>query len=144
MNRNVFLSYSHTNKTKESALKIANSLNAMGLHVWLDQNEIKVGDSLKEAIEKGINESSCIIALVAPHDKESIYYQEELKTALSKGKPIFPVIINNATPDDLPELIKDKLAINVSNNESELVKLYKAIDENRSTWSKVREYLVNR
>lgn len=144
MNRNVFLSYSHDNKTKEPALKIANSLNEMGLHVWLDQLEIKVGESWKEAVEKGINDSSCVIALVSPHDKESLHYQEELQTALSKGKPIFPVIINNASAEDLPEPIKDKQAINVSNSYAELVKLYEAIDGNRSMWSKVREYLVNR
>lgn len=144
MNRNVFLSYSHNNKTKEPALKIANSLNEMGLNVWLDQIKIKPGESWKEAVEKGINDSSCVIALVSPHDKESLNYQKELKSALSRGKPVFPVIINNASTEDLPEPIKDRLAINVSNNYSELVKLYEAIEGNQSMWSKVREYLVNR
>lgn len=141
----VFISHSHSGKAEESALKIADSLNEMGLNVWLDQNEIKIGDSWKDAIKKAINESSCVVALVSPHDKGNLFYQEELNTALLSGKPIFPVIINNATTEDLPDPIKDRRAINISgSNHDGLEKLYNVINGNRSLWSKVREYIINR
>lgn len=145
MNRNVFISYSHSGKSKASARKVARFLEQLGLKVWLDQEQIKLGDKITDSVEKGLEESDCIVALISPDAKDSHDYQEELAKALSKGKFIYPVIIDNASADDVPEAIKDRVALDLSDNDfNELTKLYDAIDEKRSTWSKVKEYIVNR
>jgi hypothetical protein len=141
--KQIFISYSHSDETRRPALEIARSLQDMGLDVWLDQKDIKIGDSITDAISNALEQSSYVVVLVSPGDKDSPYYQKELKAALAHGKSILPVMINNATSDNLPELIKDRLAVDFSKNPESLRSVYNAIDEKRSFWSKLREYLVN-
>ena len=58
----VFMSHSHTDKP--FARRLSADLGALGAHVWLDEAELKVGDSLFERskvprIESTIWPSSC-------------------------------------------------------------------------------------
>jgi hypothetical protein len=141
--KKVFILHSRADETLRPALEIARSLEDMGLDVWLDQKDIKPGDSISNAITNALEQSSYVVALVSPGDQDSPYYQKELEATLAKGKPILPVMINNATSDNLPELIKDRLPVNYSNNPQSLRPVYDVIDEKRSFWSKFKEYLVN-
>ena len=60
----------------------------------------------------------------------------------AKGKRIIPVMVNNATTRDLPEAIKDLLAADASSQEG-LRSVYEIFDEQRSFWSRLKEYIVN-
>ena len=50
----IFLS--HTSKDKPFVRKIASILDVHGVNYWLDEAEIKVGDSLIGKIRSGIDE----------------------------------------------------------------------------------------
>jgi hypothetical protein len=50
----VFMSHSHADKPFVRRLSV--DLGALGAHVWLDEAEIKVGDSLFDKIERAIDE----------------------------------------------------------------------------------------
>ncbi|GAB6142192.1 hypothetical protein JCM14076_29210 [Methylosoma difficile] len=143
MSADIFIS--HSRSDNESALKIANTLEKMGLSVWIDQKEMTVGQPLKSLIDKALEQSNSIIALITPSFNESNYCQYELKMALEKGKRIFPVILNNTNPNNLPDSIRDLQAIKVDINsgDKDLKNLYELIDSKRSNWSKIREYLIN-
>lgn len=65
MNQKPMAFISHDSSDKEEvASKIASQLTSMGCPVWYDEYSLKVGDSLRESIEKGIKECKhCIIVL---------------------------------------------------------------------------------
>jgi hypothetical protein len=49
---------SHASEDKEEvALPLANTLKTAGLRVWLDKQELRVGDSLREKIDEGLAKS---------------------------------------------------------------------------------------
>lgn len=143
MNKNVFISYTHSEEIKPVAREIATKLKNMGLKVWFDENEMQIGSSIKDSIKSGLDSSSYVIALVSPNEKNNEWHKKELELAKSKGKFILPVMVNNAKFTDLPDIISDLFAINISDNKENITKIYDAIDIKRSVWSKLKEYIVN-
>ena len=143
MKNKVFITYNHSGEVKNAIHDISDQLENMGLSVWLDEQEIKAGDSISEAIKKALDESSYVIAVVGPNDKNSKWVSKELEFAISEGKRIIPVIASDATVNDLPEIISDYMAVDISNNKNNLIKVYESIDRDRSVWSKIKEYIVN-
>ena len=142
MKKNVFISYNHAGEAKSTISKLSSDLEKLGMKVWLDQNEIKPGESISSAIANGLEQASHILAVVGPNDNQSAWAAKELEMAKAKGKPIIPVMVNNATTQDLPEAIKDLLAADASSQEG-LRSVYKIFDEQRSFWSRLKEYIVN-
>ena len=142
MKKNVFISYNHTGGASEAVDQLSGKLQDMGLNVWLDRNEIKPGESISSAISSGLDQASYVVAVVGPEDKQSVWAQKELEIAKAKGKPIIPVTINNATAQDLPELISDYMAVDATNL-ADLRKVYDVIDTERGLWSRLKEYIIN-
>lgn len=143
MNKNIFISYNHSGKTRKVAKLIAERLKNMGLGVWLDQIEILPGDSITESIKQNLEKSSFVIALITPKDKQSNWAKMELELAVKQGKRIIPVLVENAQTTDLPESIADRLAVDISDNFENLEAIYNTIDLQRSPWERLKEYLVN-
>ena len=144
---NVFIE-NFTKNNKRDDLKREGLMNRFTrlqgmLTLKADKSEIKIGDSISESIDRGLSQSSYVIALVGPNDKQSSWATKELEIALAKGKPIIPVMINDAKITDLPDKISDYLAIDASSDPNDLVKVYEAIDKDRGLWDRVREYIVN-
>lgn len=143
LKKNVFISYNHSNENIDSVRDIANKLNNMGLKTWFDQNEIKPGDSISQKINRAIDNSTYVIVIVSPKDKESNWATHELNLAVNKGKRIIPVMIDNATPSDLPTIIADRLAVDISSNIDNLKSVYNSIESEKSIWNKFKGYLIN-
>jgi hypothetical protein len=55
----VFLS--HSSRDKEFVRTLANELTAAKVHVWLDERELGVGDSIVTGIPKTLNRRSCAL-----------------------------------------------------------------------------------
>ncbi len=142
MKKNVFISYNHDGETKGTISKLSSDLEKLGLKVWLDQNEIKPGESISTAIANGLEQASHVLAVVGPNDKQSAWATKELEMAKAQGKPIIPLMVNSATVKDLPESIADFLAVDASSQEG-LRAVYEVFDSQRSPWSRLKEYIVN-
>jgi hypothetical protein len=143
MKKNVFISYNHSSEIKNSVRQISDRLKNMGLGVWLDEQQIKPGDSISDALDRGLNESSYVVAVVGPNDKESKWAKIDLQRAISKGKRVIPVMVNHATSNDLPDVVSNYMAVDVSENPDNLIKVYDSIDQERSGWSRLKEYIIN-
>ena len=78
--KSVFLS--HASKDREIARQIASDLQSMGVTVWFDAAEIKVGDTLLEKINEGISNSDFIILLLSKESMKSAWVQNEYRAAL--------------------------------------------------------------
>jgi TIR domain len=61
--RKLFMS--HSSKDKWFVRKVADDLRNLGHIVWLDEHSIKVGQSIPQAIQKGINESDYVIIFLS-------------------------------------------------------------------------------
>ena len=58
---------SHTTEDKAAVARpLAEALNDAGLRVWYDEFELKIGDSLRRKIDKGLATSRCGVVVLSP------------------------------------------------------------------------------
>ncbi len=104
--RLVFISYS----SKDGAFirKLDASLSGQGVAVFLDDRDIKVGDSIPTKIYEGITRATHVIYVISSNSKKSAWVQEELDIAKIKQKEatgcsILPVLIEDT---EIPTSVK--------------------------------------
>jgi sRNA-binding protein len=113
----VFISYSHADR--ELARALAAALRERGLRVWIDEGELKVGDSLIERIATAIAEIDFFLALVSEASRDSNWCRKELALAVTgelgrEGVKVLPVRVDGAAmPDSLLDVYY--LAVNADN-----------------------------
>ena len=89
----------HATEDKDTFVReLANSLSSEGIRIWYDEFTLKVGDSLREAIEKGISKSRYGIAVLSPNFFQKDWPQRELNALLQRDsrnqRVILPVWLN--------------------------------------------------
>jgi hypothetical protein len=94
----IFFSYSHSDK--EVAHSIAVRLSLEQRHVWIDEWELQVGDSLLRRIEDAVGEASALLVVLSPASVESEWVRKELTAGLVRELEERRVIV-------LPVLVKD-------------------------------------
>lgn len=105
----VFLSHSSADKPWVRKLKAA--LEARGLTVWLDEEQIAPGDLLVDAMETGIESAHTVVIVVSPEAVASGWVKEEYSRALAlsvdKGHELrlIPVLLRRA---ELPGFLKNR------------------------------------
>jgi hypothetical protein len=103
----IFISYSHADK--ELARALAEALRGHGLKVWIDQGELKVGDSLIERIATAIADIDFFLALVSESSRDSKWCRKELALAVTgelgrEGVRVLPVQVTGA---EMPAALAD-------------------------------------
>lgn len=104
----VFVCHSH--EDKPFARRLAIAIAGSGFKVWLDEAEIRVGESLIGKIEAGITGASHLVAVISRASVASRWCQEELRMALSRqiqGQPIsvLPVVVDDC---EVPGFLQEK------------------------------------
>jgi hypothetical protein len=94
----VFLSYSRNDRG--FARRLAHNLTERGAQVWLDENEILVGDSLIDRIQPAIDSVDYLAVVISNHSIQSEWVRREVKIALdqvSRGHPIriLPLLLDD-------------------------------------------------
>jgi hypothetical protein len=103
----VFLS--HASEDKERfVLDFARQLRASGVDVWLDQWEMKPGDSLVDKIfEEGLKDARAVIIVLSSISVQKPWVREELNASvvnrISRGTKLIPVVIDEC---DVPESLR--------------------------------------
>ncbi|MEM7573441.1 MAG: toll/interleukin-1 receptor domain-containing protein [Bacteroidota bacterium] len=91
----VFLSYKSDDALWVKKLK--NDLEAYGIKVWLDQENIRPGDLFLEALEDGINSSRVVLIVVTPKSIDSKWVRREAARAFSlsteNNTRIIPILL---------------------------------------------------
>ena len=112
---------SHASEDKETvALPLAAALKRAGILVWLDQFELRVGDSLREKIDEGLAQSRFGIVILSSSFLAKGWPKRELNGlfALEEGgrKVILPVWheITKATLAEYSPILADRLAAQTS------------------------------
>ena len=96
----VFISYAHSDKNW--AEKFAETMVKSGVNVWFDQFNVKAGEPISEAIEKGLRESDVVVLLISPENLNRPNLFFELGAALGMNKTIVPVVPENIDLHSLP------------------------------------------
>lgn len=91
----VFISYSHSDV--EIAKVFYDEFCNYGLSVFFDQNELKVGQSWSDQIEKGINDASekgGVVLLLTKDSLHSRWIRYELEKAIASNGRIYPIYLD--------------------------------------------------
>lgn len=134
--KSIFLSHCHSDK--EFANKLANDLKLFGVKVWIDEAEIKIGDSLLEKIREGIYLMDYLAVILSPESVRSQWVRKEVELAMNveiKGKEVkvLPLLYKKC---ELPLFLEGKYYADFtskSNYENSMKKLLERIGlENKS------------
>lgn len=106
--RVVFLS--HSSKDKPIIRQLATDLTAAGVSVWLDEQNIRVGDSIPDSIAQGLAESDYFLIALSDASVNSEWVKRELNSALvgelsRRNIRVLPVLLS---PTAVPSLLQDK------------------------------------
>lgn len=87
----VFLSYSRKDRyfAELARLKLAEEQ----ISVWVDRNTIRAGEEWRNEIDEGITGSQVVVVALSPHSMNSAYVTYEWASAMGKGKPVIPVVL---------------------------------------------------
>jgi predicted nucleotide-binding protein len=89
----IFVSYTH--RDGDIARGVAARLTKLGHRVWIDEGELRLGDSLVDAISGAIAQVDFLVAFVSPGSVESNWCQKEISLAMTgeigrKGITVIP------------------------------------------------------
>lgn len=101
MTVSVFLSHNHGDKG--FVRKLARDLENHGVRHWLDEAEMKIGDSLIQKIREGIDSVDFFAVILSPNSVEAPWVVNELDVAMNhqiNGKPIkvLPILLKECEP----------------------------------------------
>lgn len=89
----LFISYS--SKELDIAEEIKAILEKNGIHCWMAPSSIPIGADYAFEIPKGILNSKAFLIIVSDESQRSKWVPKELGHAITNGKYIFPLLINN-------------------------------------------------
>ena len=89
----------HATEDKDTFVRdLVNNLSSKGIHIWYDEFTLKVGDSLRKAIEKGISRSRYGIVVLSSNFFQKDWPQRELNALLQRDsrnqRVILPIWLN--------------------------------------------------
>ena len=102
--------FCHASRDKALVRHIVGELERYGIDVWIDEREIRVGDSLRQTIEKGLLDSEYVLVALSKVAIERPWVIEELSAALAiekerGAKVILPVLLEDC---EIPLFLRDK------------------------------------
>jgi hypothetical protein len=110
---------SHASEDRESvAAPLADILVRSGLRVWLDQQEIKLGDSIRGKIDEGLSRSRFGVVVLSPAFLRKSWTQQELGGLMSieeQGTKVILPVWHQLTRSELARqspLLADRAAAN--------------------------------
>lgn len=113
---------SHASEDKDELVRpLAVALQREGLSVWYDEFELKIGDSLRQKIDRGLSKSRFGIVVLSRNFIKKGWTNYELDGIITKvvsGEQVLLPIWHNITKKEVVEFspsIADKLARNTAN-----------------------------
>ena len=111
----------HATADKEELVRtLAESLQGNGFSIWYDEFQLRVGDSLRRSIDKGLANSRFGIVILSPHFFDKNWPQYELDGLIAKemagGERILP-IWHKVSKDEVisySPTLADRVALNTA------------------------------
>jgi hypothetical protein len=98
---------------------VASKLKRKGISVWLDEAEIRFGDSLVQKLRDAIDRVDLVLAFLSRHSINSAWVQRELEIATTqeianRRVKVIPVVLGRVA---LPGFLEGKLWADFSSDE---------------------------
>lgn len=133
--KKLFISYCH--KDKEKIRSIVDDFKRYGLNVWIDEQEIDLGDNILTKMSTGINECDIAVIFISNHTLQAKTAMYELLTYLRKSinqeKKLLPILLDDTKPDDVIEGLggyKYYPYYETHNNEELITQIKKVLEKN--------------
>jgi CheY-like chemotaxis protein len=98
--RYVFISYASADRKR--VFPIAESLEAAGVRVWIDRNEIAGGANYGPFIVQGIRDSTAVLVACSATSMQSRNVKQEIQLAWKYQRPYVPLLLEPTVfPDDV-------------------------------------------
>jgi hypothetical protein len=99
----------HASVDKGMVRMVHDDLMHLGVNCWLDENKIKVGDSIVSTISDGLVSSQTMIVFLSPKSLESMWMRKEWQSFLARQLSkhtikILPVVLEDC---DVPSILSD-------------------------------------
>lgn len=109
MTPDVHLFVCHASEDKSTALAFADFLRERGTDVWLDQWEIRVGDSIVQKINDALSEATHLAILLSSVSVTKPWVRRELSSALMRqltdsSVSVLPLVLDDCA---IPAILAD-------------------------------------
>ena len=98
----VFICYA--SEDRDAAGKVCQQLETAGFRCWIAPRDVRPGRDYPEEIIYGIEQSRSLVLILSTRANKSRFVRTEVERAYSKGKPVFPVRIEDVRPSRALEL----------------------------------------
>ncbi len=117
----VFISYAKGSASEEAASQLASMLS-QNLRVFRDVDTLVPGSEFSAEIESALNRSRYMIALIS--SSPSRWQEREINSFMKQtlddasDRTVFPILVGGASPEDLPSLLRSRIAFTVADEQS--------------------------
>ena len=117
---------SHASEDHDLVHDLTDLLHRAGMRVWVDQRELRLGDSLSEKIDEGLAASRFGIVLLSPSFMAKRWPRQELNGLMARedgGRKVILPVWHNVTKDALASyspMLADRLAASTENGVAEV------------------------
>lgn len=124
----LFLSYTHSDKA--FGRKLASDLVSAGIKLWMDEGEIKPGDSLVNTISVAIDKMDFFAVLLSQDSVGSDWVKRELNIAIHKELltrriKIIPILIADC---EIPAILRDRLYLDMRDKDRYVMALRRLLE----------------
>jgi len=84
--------FSYSRDDSDFVLRLAESMRARGLNVWIDQLDIRSGDRWDESVERALGTCSAFLVVLSPSSVASRNVMDEVSFAIDNGKQVLPIL----------------------------------------------------
>src|SRR5262245_15516429 len=117
---------------------IVDALTGAGLHIWMDSNEIKVGERWLRSIEQVLSSVPAVLACIGPVAPDR-WCRQEIEVALIRKESdpefqIIPLLLPGADIASIPPFLAVYSALRITNpsDDSQILSIVKAIHRTSS------------
>jgi len=102
---------SHNAKDKPFVRRLAAALEERGFRCWIDESEIRFGDSLVRKVSDAIERIDFVVAVISRNSVDSNWVRQELDRAMTKEIANRRVVVIPVVTDrcDIPFFLRNKL-----------------------------------
>ncbi len=100
----VFLS--HSTAASDWSRRFAHQLRDRGLRVFYDEESVRPGALVEDAVRNGLRNSEAVVVVLDPSSSSSHWTAFELGAALGMGKAIVPIVSSKVPLDAVPPPLK--------------------------------------
>ena len=118
----VFFCYSSLDKS--TIQNIAFDMEKRGIFYWLDEQQIKPGDSIIDKITEGLHQSGTILLCISRNQLSSGWSRREYNSVLNRylsgfsNQRIVPLVLDDTPASDIPPFLADIKNVHYTDNEA--------------------------